>query len=96
MTWSMSGRKPVVSNSSPLIWLAKIGRLTLLKNLFAEVVIPRRVCEEATLEKQSADAVVISKAIEDEWIKVSGEKMEEAHVLAEAAGVHLGEAEAIL
>jgi len=92
----MSGRKPVVSNSSPLIWLAKIGRLTLLKNLFAEVVIPRRVCEEATLEKQSADAVVISKAIEDEWIKVSGEKMEEAHVLAEAAGVHLGEAEAIL
>lgn len=92
----MSGRKPVVSNGSPLIWLAKIGRLRLLKTPFSEVVIPRRVCEKATLEKQSADAVLISKAIEDGWIKVSGEKMEEADVLAEASGVHLGEAEAIL
>jgi len=92
----MSGRKPVVSNSSPLIWLAKIGRLMLLKTLFTEVIIPRRVYAEATLEKQSADAVLISKAIEDGWIKVSGEEMEEADVLAEASGVHLGEAEAIL
>jgi len=31
--------------SSPLIWLAKIGRLPLLKILFGQVVIPRRVCE---------------------------------------------------
>ena len=92
----MSGRKPVVSNSSPLIWLAKIGRLTLLKTLFGEVVIPRRVYEEATLERQSADAVLIGKAVEDGWIKVSGEKMEEAGVLADVSGVHLGEAEAIL
>jgi len=92
----MSGRKPVVSNTSPLIWLAKIGRLMLLKTLFTEVVIPGRVCDEATLEKQSADTVLISKAIEDEWIKVSEEEMEEAHVLAEASGLHLGEAEAIL
>ena len=92
----MSGRKPVVSNSSPLIWLAKIGRLVLLKTLFSQVVIPKRVCGEATLERQSADAVLISKAIAGGWIKVSEEKMEEAHVLAEASGVHLGEAEAIL
>ena len=68
----MSSAKPVVSNSSPLIWLAKIGRLPLLTILFGQVVIPRRVCEEATLEKQFADAVLIGKAIEDGWIKVSG------------------------
>ena len=92
----MSGRKLVVSNSSPLIWLAKIGRLVLLKTLFSQVVIPKRVCEEATLDKQSADAVLISKAIAGGWIKVSEEEMEEADVLAEASGVHLGEAEAIL
>jgi len=92
----MSDRKPVVSNSSPLIWLAKIGRLMLLKTLFGEVVIPRRVWEEATLEKQSADAVLISRATEDGWIKVSKEEMGEAHVLADVSGVHLGEAEAIL
>jgi predicted nucleic acid-binding protein len=81
--------------SSPLIWLAKIGRLTLLKTLFGQVVIPRRVYEEAALEKQSADAVLIGKAIDDGWIKVSEEKMEEADVLAGVSGIHLGEAEAI-
>jgi len=85
-----------VSNSSPLIWLAKIGRLVLLKTLFGEVVIPRRVYEETTLEKQSADAILIGKAVEDGWIKVSEEKMEEVYALAGVSGIHLGEAEAIL
>ena len=86
----------MVSNSGPLIWLAKIGRLILLKTLFERVVIPGRVYEEVSLEKQSADSVLIGKAIEDGWIKVSEERMEEAAVLAGASGTHLGEAEAIL
>ena len=85
-----------MSNSSPLIWLAKIGRLVLLKTLFGEVVIPRRVHEETTLKKQSADAILIGKAVKDGWIKVSEEKMEEADALAGVSGIHLGEAEAIL
>jgi len=76
--------------------LAKIGRLPLLKILFGQVVIPRRICEEASLEKQSADAVLISKVVEDGWIKVSEEKMDGADVLVGVSGMHLGEAEAIL
>lgn len=92
----MLGRKPVVSNSSPLIWLAKIGRLTLLKSLFGEIVIPMRVYEESALRKRSADAVLIAKAVEDGWIAVSEERMEEADVIVGASGIHLGEAEAIL
>jgi len=86
----------VVSNSSPLIWLAKIGRLALLKALFGEIIVPRRVYEEAALQKQSADAVLISKAVEEGWIKVSEERAEEAEALARVSGIHLGEAEAIL
>jgi len=86
----------VVCNSSPLIWLAKIGKLTLLKVLFGEVIVPRRVYEEAALRKQSADAVLIGKAVEEGWIRVSEETMEEAEALASVSGVHLGEAEAIL
>ena len=92
----MSSAKPVVSNSSPLIWLAKIGRLALLKALFGEIIVPRRVYEEAALQKQSADAVLISKAVEEGWIKVSEERAEEAEALARVSGIHLGEAEAIL
>jgi len=92
----MSSGKPVASNSSPLIWLAKIGRLTLLKTLFGEVLIPMRVYEESALRKRSADAVLIGKAVEEGWIKVSEERMEEADALADVSGIHLGEAEAIL
>jgi predicted nucleic acid-binding protein len=92
----MSGGKPVVSNSSPLIWLAKIGRLDFLRIIFREVIIPTRVYEETALEAGSADSILICEAIEDGWIKVSQEKLEEATVLANRAGVHLGEAEAIL
>ena len=92
----MSGGKPVVSNSSPLIWLAKIGRLKILRGLFGEIVIPMRVYEESALRKRSADAVLIGRAVEEGWIKVSEERMEEADTLAGVSGIHLGEAEAIL
>ena len=86
----------MVSNSSPLIWLAKIGRLKILRGLFGEIVIPMRVYEESALRKRSADAVLIGRAVEEGWIKVSEERMEEADTLAGVSGIHLGEAEAIL
>jgi predicted nucleic acid-binding protein len=34
---------PIVSNASPLIWLFKVGRLSLLEKLFSEVLIPEEV-----------------------------------------------------
>lgn len=86
----------MVSNSSPLIWLAKIGRLVLLKTVFGGVIVPRKVYEEAALKRRSADSILIGKAVEDGWIKVSEEEMDEASVLADRSGTHLGEAEAIL
>ena len=84
-----------MSNSSPLIWLAKIDRLSLLKTLYGEVIIPRKVCTETTLE-ESADSILIRKAAEEGWIKVSEEEAEETQELAQVSGIHLGEAEAIL
>ena len=85
----------MVSNSSPLIWLAKINRLSILKSLFREVVIPEKVHNE-TSSGHSADSILIKKAVEEGWIKVSKEKNDEASALAEVSGIHLGEAEAIL
>jgi len=93
----MSRKKPVVSNTSPLIYLAKIGRLDLLRRLFGEVVIPRRVYLEAASEGKTADAILILKAVEEDWVKVSdGAPKEESAILARATGMHEGEAEAIL
>lgn len=85
-----------MSNSSPLIWLARIGRLTLLRSLFGEIVIPMRVHEESAQRKKSPDAVLIGRAVEEGWIKVSEERTDEADALAGVSGIHLGEAEAIL
>lgn len=87
----MSGVKPLVSNSSSLIWLDKIGRLRLLKTLFREVLVPRRVYFEATTNERSADSILISEAVRDEWLKVSGERMEGVSLLASRSGIHLGE-----
>jgi hypothetical protein len=94
--WSMSGGRPVVSNSSPLIWLAKIGKLTLFKAVFGRVIVPKRVYEEAALERRSAGSISMGKAVEDGWIRVYEAEMEEARALADRSGLHLGEAEALL
>lgn len=75
--------------------MSKINRLSLLKTLFGEVIIPKKVCTETT-SGESADSLLIRKAVEEGWIKVSEEETEETRTLAEVSGIHLGEAEAIL
>ncbi len=58
----------MVSNSTPLIHLAKIGRLKLLREFFGEVLIPEAVYRECVLEgKGSKDAELIEHA---DWIRV--------------------------
>lgn len=79
-----------------MIWLAKIGKLDLLKALFGEIIIPMQVHREVVPEEKTADAILISKAVESGWMRVSEEKLDEAAILAKAARVHLGEAEAIV
>ncbi|GAB6102788.1 DUF3368 domain-containing protein [Thermococcus atlanticus] len=59
---------PVVSNSTPLIHLAKIGRLNLLREFFGEVFIPEAVYRECVVEgKDLEDAKLIENA---GWIMV--------------------------
>jgi predicted nucleic acid-binding protein len=63
----------IVSNSIVLIYLAKIGKLSLLKKLFKEVIIPAEVFKEVvTIGKEHLhpDAFVIEVAVEDGWIEV--------------------------
>lgn len=63
----------VVSNSTPLIYLAKIGRLSLLKALFGEVLVPKEVKREVVdrgKELGKKDAYCIEEAIDQGWIKV--------------------------
>ena len=70
----MSG---VVSNATPLIYLAKTGRIDLLKKVFGEVFIPEEVkievVDKGKLLKEK-DAYTIEKAIHEGWIKVLAAK----------------------
>ena len=64
----------IVSNATPLIYLSKVGKLELLKGVFGEIYIPEEVKIEAVdrgKELKRRDALVIERAIEDGWLKVS-------------------------
>ncbi len=82
----------VVSNASPLIGLARIGELRLLRQLYGELVIPEAVEHEVVVEGAELPAAdQVGKAT---WIKtgtVSNKQL--VRVLQENLGA--GEAEAI-
>lgn len=65
--------KLIVSDASPLISLAKVGRLSLLRALFEKVVIEEEVKREAIdrgKEEGAPDALIIENAIKEGWIVV--------------------------
>jgi len=63
----------MISNSSPIIFLAKINSLNTLKNLFNKIIIPTEVKEEVLIEGK-IDSRIIFQAIEDGWIKIDSPK----------------------
>jgi uncharacterized protein len=85
--------EPLVSHSSPLIALATVGRLQLLKSLFGEVAIPQAVHEEVVVQGQGEPG---SKEVaEAEWIRTILIKDQlAADVLQES--LDMGESEAIV
>lgn len=61
----------IISNSSPLIALGRIGELDILKSLFGEVLIPKSVYQETVVEANvKIQRNNINKAIDDGYIKV--------------------------
>jgi len=59
----------MISNATPLICLAKINQLEILKKLFTFIIVPESVKKEI-LVKGKAGYFAISKAIEENWIKI--------------------------
>lgn len=92
----------VTSNTSPLIALAKIGRLKLLKDLYGAVLIPPFVKVESVdrgKELGAPDALEVEKAMKEGWItevKLSRKQKREVEKLIERTRVGLGEAGALI
>lgn len=72
MTSPSRKSRTVVSNSSPLIHLSQIGRLSLLREFFGELLIPPAVYREVVVEGRGRPG---SREVrEASWIKVVGIK----------------------
>jgi len=85
----------VVADAGPLIGLARIGRLNILRKLFGTIVIPPQVFHELELSKDRPGTKAILEAIDAGWIKLEKikkpNKLKRLHLLVDA-----GEADAIL
>lgn len=79
----------VVINATPLIYLAKINKLSLLKEIYGQVLIPQEVKKEVVdkgKELGEADALIVEQAIKEGWIKV-----EETNIQKMTMELHPGE-----
>lgn len=85
---------PVVSDTSPILGLAAIGHLELLREQFGAVLIPAAVMAELKSETDFRGATPIRQALESGWLEV---REVQNVALAQALAVDLdkGEADAL-
>lgn len=93
---------PAVADSSVLIWLAKAGRLSLLREQYCQIIIPPMVYHEVVeegLREGYRDAYLVKEAVKAGWILVDEDESvdRDARVIVEDLGdIHEGEAAALL
>ena len=85
----------VVSDTTPLISLLKIGRLDLLEKLFGIVYVPQAVYRELTIDERFSDE---AEQIDKSTFVIVKEvtNMGAVNVLKRATGLDQGESEAIV
>lgn len=86
----------VVTNTSPLIYLAILNRFQLLRELFDEVSLPEAVYHEVAVHESGQPGVAETRAaVEEGWLRriAVRDRVAVDSLLGE---LHLGEAEAIV
>ena len=90
-----------VSNATPLTYLAKIGVLKYLRQLYESIQIPPEVRVETVdrgIKEGCSDAFIIEQALKEGWMiteNLSDENLERARIYADTMKIDLGEAQAI-
>jgi len=90
-----------ISDATPLIYMARLGKLHLLKSIFNQVQIPLEVKVETVdrgKTKGCPDAYVIEQALNDGWLILSPltpENTKKSEALAQMTGIDIGEAQVI-
>lgn len=84
---------PIVSNSTPLIALSRIGRLDVLRDLFEEIMVPAEVYDELVVKgKDRPGSEVIAGA---DWIRPQMVKDTNLAADLRSRGLGRGESEAV-
>ena len=84
----------VISNATPLIYLAKANKLDLLQTIANQVLIPKAVFQEVVIEGKrlgEKDAYRVEKAIAQSWLVVKEVK----NIFTLEVSLHPGEIEVI-
>ena len=84
--------RKVIVNSTPIIALAKAGKLDILKAMYGQVIIPEAVFNEVTAKDDSVKTLLIENSA---WIKVERIK-NSAEKLMFRARLHDGEVEVMI
>ena len=83
-----------------LIWLAKAGKLNLLREQYTKILIPQNVYDEVVeegLREGYADAYAVKEAVEQGWIIVEADTGNQKKRLTDdLPDIHEGEAAAML
>ena len=85
---------PAVSNTSPVLILAVVGRLSLLRQQFGEIRIPSAVLEELRVGEDLPGSQSVREAMEKGWLRVE-EVKDLTFVQVLQRDLDSGEAEAI-
>lgn len=85
---------PAVSDTSPILGLAVIGHLALLREQFGEIYIPLAVLEELKTETSFRGVPAIQEALQDGWV-ISREAQNKPLVTSLSVELNKGESEAI-
>jgi|SRR5205807_417189 len=88
----------IVADATPIIYLAKIGKLQLLRQLYEDVIVPPRIRDELFAGKH-AEVPVIEEAYDAGWLEERALNQSAKNFLSRqlrnAPGLHQGESQAI-
>lgn len=85
----------VVSNTSPILNLAIIGHLNLIKDQFAQVIVPSGVLAELKINEDRPGSLAMQAAIAEGWIQVQPLTQSQTIVQLLRQTLDQGESEAI-